>query len=346
MRDNKNLIEEFKESYETNVFIMMRYRDDEKYQLIESAIKSALSKYGLTSRLAKDRAFFDNLWDNIVFYMKNSKYGLSVFEEIDDREFNPNISMELGYLYALDRRCLLLKDKRMPRLPTDICGKIYKDFDTYDIEKSIQNKITEWCKNDLGLLPISHNESIDKKDVSLIYDTGSEGMPLESWTVYSTAGGFDDRIKVAVRADNGSPYFSLQAFSTEFIGINKSIRILHGYVEFDYKVISGDPSALNLFVCMIPMQETGIGRIGLIEVGTEIQDDPRNARSPYRKRYYIPAEHYLDNKWHKADFTFDFRKTKTTFYSILGPRINEGCDNIVPGHFLISSVKIFNLENA
>jgi len=341
MRDNKDLINDFKESYETNVFIMMRYRDNEKYQLIERVIKSSLLNFGLSSRLAKDRVFFDNLWENLVFYMRNSKYGISVFEEIDEREFNPNISMELGYLYALDRRCLLLKDKRMPRLPTDICGKIYKNFDTYDLEKSLHNKITEWCKNDLGLLPISNNENIDKKKISLIYDIGSEELPLNSWTVYSSVGDFNNRIKLGISTDNYSPYFSLQAFSTEYVGINKSINILHGYIEFEYKVLSGDPSALNLFVCMIPMQETGIGRIGLIEVGTNIQDDSRNAKSFYRKRYFIPAEHYLDNKWHKADFTFDFRKTKTAFYSILGPRINEGCENIVSGHFLISNVKIF-----
>ncbi|MBD3342169.1 MAG: hypothetical protein GF353_23915 [Candidatus Lokiarchaeota archaeon] len=346
MKENKMLKERFKESYETNVFVMMRYRDDEKYILIETSIRTALSKYGLKSRLAKDRAYFDNLWDNIIFYMKNSKYGLAVFEEIDDRDFNPNISMELGYLYALDCRCLLLKDKRMPRLPTDICGKIYKDFDTYDIEKSIENRITEWCENDLGLLPVTQNKNINKEDIHLIYDTESEGIPLNSWTVYSTVGGFDDRIMVDKKSENDSPYFSLNAFSTEFIGVNKSVRILHGYVEFEYKIISGDPSALNLYVCMIPMQETGIGRVGLIEVGTSVQDDPRNGKSPYRKRYFFPAEHYADNKWHKADFIFDFRKTPTAFYSILAPRINEGCDKVAPGHFLISGIKICNLENA
>ncbi|MBA2335112.1 MAG: hypothetical protein H0V90_09260 [Blastocatellia bacterium] len=34
------------------------------------------------------------------------------------------------------------KDQRMPRMPTDIVGKLYKEFDTYDITKSINAAVT------------------------------------------------------------------------------------------------------------------------------------------------------------------------------------------------------------
>lgn len=162
MDENEKRLKELNASFEHNVFVMMRYRTDPKYKAIETTIRNTLSNYGLQARLAKDRAFYDDLWPNIVCYMNNSKYGLVVFEEMDKREYNPNISMELGYMYALGRRCLLLKDNRMPRLPTDICGKIYKDFDTYEIEASVELRIIEWCEKDLGLLPI------DKEDCAFI----------------------------------------------------------------------------------------------------------------------------------------------------------------------------------
>ncbi len=142
---------EFTDAFERNVFVMMRYRSDDYFQRIESSIKVALLEFDLQARLAKDVAFHEDLWSNIVFYMKNSKYGVAVFEEIDEREYNPNISMELGFMFAQERRCLLLKDKRMPRLPTDTCGRIYRDFDAFEIEKTITHQVGLWCEKDLGL---------------------------------------------------------------------------------------------------------------------------------------------------------------------------------------------------
>lgn len=143
-----------------NVFVMMRFSDESQFNELELSIRDAVYKYGLFARLAKDRAYAEDIWPNIVFYMQNCEYGIAVFEEIDVREFNPNVSMELGYMYALGRSCLLLKDKRMPRLPVDICGKIYKDFDTYDIKKTVTRRISEWCEHDLGLAKI-HRTDLD-----------------------------------------------------------------------------------------------------------------------------------------------------------------------------------------
>jgi len=121
-----------------NVFVMMHYRSDSHFKEIEDCIRESLSEYALVARLAKDRAIVDDLWENIVLYMKHSRFGIALFEDIDEREFNPNISLELGYMYALGKRCLLLKEKRMPRLPTDIYGRIYRDFDVLNLRSSIE----------------------------------------------------------------------------------------------------------------------------------------------------------------------------------------------------------------
>lgn len=137
--------------FEQSVFVMMRYRDSEHYQAIESAIVTELRAYGLVGRLAKDKAYSDDLWDNVRIYMHACKYGIAVFEEIDEREFNPNVAMELGYMYGWDRRVLLLKDQRMSPMPTDVVGRIYRPFDTYKIEPSVKAQIKNWAERDLGL---------------------------------------------------------------------------------------------------------------------------------------------------------------------------------------------------
>jgi predicted nucleotide-binding protein len=74
---------------------------------------------------------------------------VAIFEEIDEREFNPNIALELGFMLALNKRCLILKDQRMPKMPTDIVGKLYKEFDTYNIETSVTRSVEAWA-HDIG----------------------------------------------------------------------------------------------------------------------------------------------------------------------------------------------------
>ncbi len=99
---------------------------------------------------ADDKNYSDDLWENVCLYMLGCNYGVAVFEEIDEREFNPNIALELGFMMAANKRCLIMKDSRMPKMPTDIIGKLYKLLDTYHIEESIAACIEDWI-HDLGM---------------------------------------------------------------------------------------------------------------------------------------------------------------------------------------------------
>jgi len=345
--DKTRLAGELQESFDRNVFIMMRYRPGAQFKAIEEALKNSLAEYGLMARFAKDRAFLDDLWDNIQLYMKFSRLGIAVFEEIDEREFNPNISLELGYMYALGRRCLIIKDKRMPRLPTDTCGKLYRDFDTYNLPVSIEDQIRHWCEQDLGLFIIGATGEQHRETGTLIYDSKSEDNEFRTWGVYSSIGRFYDNITLidGNESDNGlgdSKAFLITARSTEGAGVNKAVATLCGRAKCDYKAIDSRSSILNMYLCMIPMQGE---ESGLIEVGAAVRADPGNAYSPYRVRYYIPHEHIGDGDWHQAEIVFDFRKTPTTSYSIFAARINEGCPKPGPGSLLITNVQIISYES-
>ncbi len=149
-----------------NVFVMMRFREeDDQFREIESTIRRGIHEFGLCARLAKDRAYRPDLWDNIVYYMRRCRYGIAVFEQINELQDSPNVAMELGYMYARRRPCLLLKDSRMEHLPVDIGGKIYKDFDRHKIRESVTRSIVEWCKEDLAL------DSIPRTDLDRAIDT-------------------------------------------------------------------------------------------------------------------------------------------------------------------------------
>lgn len=127
------------------VFLMMRFRAGQQYKDIHEAIRDGFASYGLKVLRADDRDFTGDLWENVCLYMLGCRYGVAVFEEIDLREFNPNVAMELGFMMALNKRCLLLKDQRMSGLPTDVVGKLYRSFDTYRIRETVTEAIDRWA---------------------------------------------------------------------------------------------------------------------------------------------------------------------------------------------------------
>jgi len=134
-----------------NVFLMMRFRSGSQYDDIARAIRDEMKTYGLNVVRADDKDYTGDLWTNVCLYMLGCSRGITVFEEIDEREFNPSVALELGFMLALNKRCLILRDSRMRKMPTDIVGKLYKEFDTFDIDASVRRGVRAWL-HDIGLL--------------------------------------------------------------------------------------------------------------------------------------------------------------------------------------------------
>ena len=320
---------------------MMRYRSAVQFQQIEDAIRRASSEFGLTALFAKDRALVEDLWENIQIYMRFSRYGVAVFEEIDEREFNPNISLELGYMYAHNRRCLLLKDRRMPLMPTDICGRIYRDFDVFNLDKSISDQVTAWCERDLGLARVVKRPLEAAVEPAVVFDSAVDDPQFRTWGVFSTVCAFADHIRVQPGELGGGLVLQLIAYGNESVGVNKEFDQMMGKVRVEYQAVRSDAQNPNLLFCMIPMQE-GNRRRKLIEVGASTESEPANAYSPYRQRYFVPHEEIGDGSWHTAEIGFDFTKTPTVAYSIFAPRVNEGCPRPGSGELLVRSVRLLS----
>lgn len=133
-----------------NAFVMMRFRESVQYQAILESLRESLSYYGVNGLRADDKSYASSLWANVKSYMDACSLGIAVFEQIDDADFNPNISLELGYMMANDKSVLLLKEKRLKTLPTDVVGQLYHTFDAFDIQSSIQQCVREWLR-DVGI---------------------------------------------------------------------------------------------------------------------------------------------------------------------------------------------------
>ena len=79
-----------------------------------------------------------------------SRYGIAFFEDRRDRGMNYNLTIEVGGMLVMGRRCSLLKDTSIERMPTDLVGRIYKEVDLSKLE-SVCDTLHAWISDDLGL---------------------------------------------------------------------------------------------------------------------------------------------------------------------------------------------------
>src|SRR5579859_524512 len=138
----QGMLDAYKRDTYRNVFIMMRYREDTPLTNIVEVVSNALREHGLNPILAKAKRLHPELWSNVLACMEYARYGIVIFEDVDgSHEFNPNIAIELGYMLARGRPCLILKDRRMAAVPTDIAGRVYDTFDSHNPEGTIPSAI-------------------------------------------------------------------------------------------------------------------------------------------------------------------------------------------------------------
>ena len=140
-----------------HVFGMMRFPDDDEKpdgpDPVAAALKAtdtALDRHGLRFLLASQRALVDDLWGNVAAHMWASNFGVAFFEDRRSRGMNYNLVIEVGAMLMAGRRCLLLKDTSIKRMPTDLVGFIYKSVDLDD-PATVTRAAHEWAREDLAL---------------------------------------------------------------------------------------------------------------------------------------------------------------------------------------------------
>ncbi|MFS0867455.1 hypothetical protein AB3M83_08995 [Microbacterium sp. 179-B 1A2 NHS] len=134
-----------------NVFIMMRFAKARPLGEAHATIKSTLAARGLHGVRADDRDYTGDVWSNIELYMALSHYGIAVFEDVANRDFNPNVSLELGYMLGQKKRVLLLKEQSLPTMPADVVHKLYRSWDAFDVENTVGGQVAHWFDNDIRI---------------------------------------------------------------------------------------------------------------------------------------------------------------------------------------------------
>ncbi len=125
-------------------FIIMQFGNTSPHADLVNCIKGTLKLRGITALRADDKEYMDDLFANIKTYMHACDFGVAVFDRITEDDFNPNVSLEVGYMMGMGKSVLLLKDRTLKNLHTDLAGKLYKPFDTTDISSTMPQQIDKW----------------------------------------------------------------------------------------------------------------------------------------------------------------------------------------------------------
>jgi nucleoside 2-deoxyribosyltransferase len=149
-------------------FLMMPFSASSAIEAVHQYVRHALRKYGVVTVRADDKAYSEDLWENIRVYLHAADFGVVIYEQIDTSNYNPDVSIEVGYMMALRTPICLLKEKRLPRLPTDIVGRLYYEFDIFDPKNSISAAIEKWAAS-VGLsVPTKVGISKEQKEFVIL----------------------------------------------------------------------------------------------------------------------------------------------------------------------------------
>lgn len=121
-------------SGERTVFVMMRFAQVHLLNTLYKVLNDELAAAGFVALRADEKQYASELWPNVQAYLLGAEAGIAIFDNVPAGGklpvgFNPNVSVEAGYMMGLDKPVMLLKDKHLERMPTDFGGKLYHSFD-------------------------------------------------------------------------------------------------------------------------------------------------------------------------------------------------------------------------
>lgn len=206
-------------NYDRNVFLMMRFGLNPIFTGIHSVIADALKQEDLECIRADGRDYANTLWDNICVCMLGCRFGVVVYENIDTAGFNPNINLEVGFMLALGKKMLFLKESQLPAMPTDIMSHIYRIFDISNLRDSINVQIQKWV-SDLNI----GNPKIRRMPLRSSREPALFGMPVKPAKVHEI---------IPVIRRNLPIYFSSDLPENE-LQVTRAVKVLLSAAGFEF----------------------------------------------------------------------------------------------------------------
>ena len=152
----KEKIKDFKKSHiKKNAFLMTSFSD--KYsEDIDRFVLSLNQLGGVECHIANAPGGknTDNLFPNVEVFMHGCDFGIAIlFDDKDapsEYKINPNVSLEIGYMYANKKPILILKENTLKKedINVDLIGRLYYEFDRSELGgDGLIKRVKEWLNN-------------------------------------------------------------------------------------------------------------------------------------------------------------------------------------------------------
>jgi hypothetical protein len=128
-------------------FIMMQFGQTRAHTEIMQAVRTGLRKHGIEGVRADDKRYHDHTFFNVLTYLHGCAMGMAIYERIETQTYNPNVALEVGYLFAMRKPVCLLKDETLAMLPADLVGHLYDPFDPQDPAGTIPALVSRWLSD-------------------------------------------------------------------------------------------------------------------------------------------------------------------------------------------------------
>jgi len=143
----QELIEKFRADHSDSVstaFLIMRFSSKRQFGQIHDALRSAFSELGVRLLRADDKTYSEDLFENVRLYADCCSFGVAVFDRIEGEYFNPNVSLEVGFMLGRQKPVLLLKDETMQVLPSDLVGRLYVPLNVHEPLAGLGERLRKW----------------------------------------------------------------------------------------------------------------------------------------------------------------------------------------------------------
>jgi protein-tyrosine-phosphatase len=309
-------------SPQSNVFLMMRFKPTEYHGQIGQTIAAVLSDYSLNLIRADSNDYLPQLWDNVEACMDASNYGIAVFEQIDERDINPNVSLELGYFRGQRKKCLILKEKRLPALQTDLSGYLYSEFDAFQIAETVEAQVRRWLRS-IGIAK--------KPSEHLLVFVSAGGTcrcamakAITGQLLATHASGYSLRVLSAAvfepnlpGASEGARRAMREMFGTDLLAGHRSIRLSPALLTEADLILTMDRGLYNV------LQKAGPAKSG-----------QSNSEKIHVLKEYFGLKGDVADPWAyqgSPEEAERYRETANELRSIIEPRLNKLVKALHPG---------------
>lgn len=139
-------------SEKRSAFVMMQFGDSIEHQVLLESTRNVLRDLGIVALRADDKEYHDDLFPNVLTYLHGCGFGVALIDRIEDDRLNPNVALEIGYMFAIGKPVCILKDREISILTTDLVSKLYKEYDADGLPESLRAPIVKWL-TDRDLIP-------------------------------------------------------------------------------------------------------------------------------------------------------------------------------------------------